>query len=226
MPELSVIIPAYNEEREIASILKQLTELPLDIEIIVVDDKSTDRTIDEVKSIDSGKIRLIYHNVNSGKAEAVKTGLKYATGMYSVIQDADNEYDPRNFIPMLELIKEFNNIAVYGNRFGEGFPEGMTITQKTGNMIMTAILNIIMRTKIRDMETCYKMFRTDYIIPEDIDSRGFGIDPEITIRLLRRGVCIVEIPIKYIPRSYEKGKKIKLRDAFVTMNTIIKKGML
>lgn len=226
MPELSVIIPAYNEEKEITLILNRLGELPLDMEIIIVDDYSDDRTIEMIKNIENEQIKLICHDMNMGKAEAVKTGLTSATGVYTVIQDADNEYNPKNLVPMLNLIKEFNSIAVYGNRFSSGFPNGMSIAQKTGNLLMTSIFNIIMRTSIRDMETCYKMFRRDACPAKHIQSKGFGIDPEITINLIRNGIRIVELPIDYVPRTYQSGKKIRLRDAFVTLATIIRKGIV
>ncbi|MDY6787021.1 MAG: glycosyltransferase family 2 protein, partial [candidate division WOR-3 bacterium] len=135
---------------------------------------------------------------------------------------ADNEYDPNDYRQLLEAAEDNKNTAVYGNRFSKGFVNGMTIKQKAGNLIMTALFNILMGEKLRDMETCYKMFPREGIDPANLQSTGFGIDPEITARLIKSGLRIKEIPISYYPRPYEAGKKIKLKDAFITFLTIIK----
>ncbi len=196
---LSIIIPVFNEKKYISEIISRVNIVQLEKEIIIVDDKSTDGTTEILKKIDNRNIKMIFHKKNMGKAEAVKTGLKNTKGEIIVIQDADLEYDPMDYIKMIERMKD-NNIAVYGNRFKYGFVDGMTLKQKCGNLLMTSMFNVFAGTKLRDMETCYKMFRREHLLYSEIESSGFGIDPEITFKILNKGIRIIEIPIKYIPR--------------------------
>lgn len=221
--KLSVLIPVYNEKQYIKSLIERVRESEVDKEIIIVDDHSDDGTAQFLQSMEKhNNIRVIFHEKNMGKAEAVKSAMKDATGEYIIIQDADNEYNPDDYKHLLEAAEDNKNTAVYGNRFSTGFVNGMTIKQKAGNIIMTALFNILMGVKLRDMETCYKMFPRESIDPSYLESTGFGIDPEITARLIKSGLRIREIPISYYPRPYESGKKIKLKDAFITFLTIIK----
>jgi len=221
--KLSVLIPVYNEKQYIKSLINKVKESPVDKEIIIVDDHSDDGTAQFLQSMEKqNHIRVVFHEKNMGKSEAVKSAMKKASGEYIIIQDADNEYDPDDYRQLLAASEGNKNIAVYGNRFSKGFVNGMTIKQKAGNLIMTALFNILMGQNLRDMETCYKLFPRESIDPSHLQSTGFGIDPEITARLLKSGLSIKEIPISYYPRPYEAGKKIKLKDAFITFLTIIK----
>ena len=223
-PLLSVIVPAYNEEKHIEQIIDRIQKINIDMEIIVVDDKSSDDTYKLVQSIENSRIKLIKHKINRGKAGAVKTGIANASGEFIIIQDADNEYDPEDYYHLIDYALKYNT-AVYGNRFANGFPNGMTLKQKAGNLIMTYVLSLIMRSRLHDMETCYKLFKRDSINSDNIMSNGFGIDPELTIKLLKKGIRIEEQAIRYKPRTYSMGKKIKFFDGLIALYSIIKYGM-
>lgn len=223
---LSIIIPVFNEEKYISEIISKVDGVPLEKEIIIVDDCSTDGTTQILKEIDNRNIRVIFHKKNMGKAQAVKTGIKNVKRDIIIIQDADLEYDPMDYIEMIERMKGNSRIAVYGNRFHDGFVDGMTLKQICGNLLMTSMFNIFAGVKLRDMETCYKMFRREHLLYNEIESKGFGIDPEITFKILNKGIKIVETPIKYIPRKYSQGKKVNLKDGMITLLTILKYGLL
>ncbi len=223
---LSIIIPVFNEKKYISEIISKVNKVHLEKEIIIVDDYSTDGTTQILKKIDNRNIKVIFHKKNMGKAKAVKTGLKNIKGDIVIIQDADLEYDPMDYIEMMERMKNHHSIAIYGNRFNNGFVDGMTVRQKCGNLLMTSMFNIFAGVKLRDMETCYKMFRREHLLYNEIESSGFGIDPEITFKILNKGIKIVEIPIKYIPRKYSQGKKVNLKDGMITLLTIFKYGLL
>lgn len=221
--KLSVMIPAYNEKELIGNIIEKVMLLNIEKEIIVVDDFSTDGTRDVLRKIEGmDGVRVIYHERNMGKAGAVRTALEAASGEIAVIQDADLEYDPDDLPIMMKKILSEGYDAVYGSRFHDANIGKMSLRQYIGNKIMTMTLNMVMRKNLKDMETCYKMMRMEYAKRLDIKSKGFGIDPEITIKLLRMGAKLKEIPIRYYPRSYQEGKKIKIKDAVRTFYSILK----
>ncbi|MEO0288297.1 MAG: glycosyltransferase family 2 protein [candidate division WOR-3 bacterium] len=222
--KLSVIIPVYNEKDYILKIIEKVKNVPLDKEIIVVDDMSTDGTREILKNLKDDSIKIKFHDKNVGKAGAIKTGQKFVTGDVVVIQDADLEYDPNDLVKLMKPIIEGKSIACYGNRFTEENIKKLTFLQFLGNMIMTFSTSFFIGQRIEDMETCYKMVRSDYFKRIEITSKGFGIDPEITMKLKRMGVKIKEIPINYYPRSYKEGKKIRIKDAIRTFYTILKIG--
>ncbi len=224
--KLSVIIPVFNEEKYICEIVKKILKVPIEKEIIIVDDYSKDNTRELLSKIKNEKVKIFYHKHNKGKAGAIKTAQKYITGDIVIIQDGDLEYEPMDYIKLVKPIIENRAKAVYGNRFYKGFVKGMTLKQRIGNFFMTFFINIFLRQKLNDMETCYKTIKSEYFKKIKIESKGFGIDPEITAKLIKMGIKIKEIPIHYYPRTYNEGKKINIKDAIRTFYTIIKYGVI
>ena len=206
--KLSVIIPVYNEEATIQEILQQVRAVGLAYEIIIVDDGSTDRTREllKVEENQPGTI-VIYHDHNQGKGAAVRTGFDRATGDILLIQDADLEYDPRDYPVLLRPIEEGRVKVVYGSRF-LGPRKAMLFWHMLGNKALTLLTNVLYNTILSDMETCYKVFRADAIKGIPLRSRRFEFEPEITAKVLKRGHRIFEVPISYYGREYNEGKKI------------------
>ncbi len=220
--KLSVIIPVYNEESTIQEILRQVRAVELAHEIIIVDDGSTDRTRELLKAEESqpGTI-VIYQPVNQGKGVAVRTGIERATGDIILIQDADLEYDPRDYAVLIRPIVEGRVKVVYGSRF-LGPRKAMLFWHMLGNKMLTLVTNILYNTILSDMETCYKVFRADVIKGMPLHSRRFELEPEITAKVLKRGHRIFEVPISYYGREYSEGKKITWKDGFRALYAILK----
>jgi glycosyltransferase involved in cell wall biosynthesis len=219
---LSVIVPVYNEERTIAEILDRVRAVPIPKEIIVVDDCSTDGTRAQLE-IEAGKAdtRVVLHTVNRGKGGAVRTGLENVTGDIVVIQDGDLEYDPRDYHVLLRPILEGRAKAVYGSRF-LGEHKAMYFWHSVGNKLLTLVTNVLFDTTLTDMETCYKAFTADIAHGLNIQQMRWGIDPEITAKILRGGTRIYEVPISYNGREFWEGKKISWKDAFVVLRTLVR----
>lgn len=217
---LSVVIPAYNEVETIEAVLARVRNTGLPVEMIVVDDGSTDGTRELLHDLQRKKkelFELVLHERNQGKGAAVRSGLLRATGNVVVIQDADLEYDPEDFHLMLQPILENEADIVYGSRFLGSDPSISPAWHRRGNQFLTYLSNKRTRLPITDVETCYKMFRRELIQPiaETLRERGFGIELEITAKCSRvPGVRFVERPIRYARRSYAEGKKIGWKDAF------------
>ena len=222
MMKLSVIIPVYNEETTLPEILKQVRAVGLAYEIVIVDDGSTDRTRELLKAEEHqpGTI-VIYHDHNQGKGAAVRTGFDRATGDILLIQDADLEYDPRDYPLLVRPIEEGRVTVVYGSRF-LGPRKAMMFWHMLGNKSLTLLTNLLYNTILSDMETCYKVFRADVIKGIPLHSKRFELEPEITAKILKRGHRIFEIPISYYGREYHEGKKISWRDAPIAAWTLIK----
>ncbi|HUG15070.1 MAG TPA: glycosyltransferase family 2 protein [Thermomicrobiales bacterium] len=219
---LSVIVPVYNEERTIAEILKRVRAVPIPKQIIVVDDCSTDRTQQLLQAeYEHADTTVILHRTNKGKGGAVKTGLANVTGDIVIIQDADLEYDPRDYHVLLKPILEGRSKAVYGSRF-LGEHKAMYFWHSMGNKFLTLVTNVLFDTTLTDMETCYKVFTRDIAQNLDIKQMRWGIDPEITAKILRSGVRIYEVPISYNGREFWEGKKISWKDALVVLRTLIR----
>jgi len=227
---LSILIPLYNEEEFIASLLRRVMAAPLpdgmEREIIVVDDGSKDGSLEiaeEVAQEHPETIRVIRHKVNQGKGAAVRTAIENATGEYCIIQDADLEYDPKEYPRMLKPLLEGVADAVYGSRFMiVGERRVLYFWHSVGNRILTTLCNMFADVNLTDMETCYKAFRTSLIQSIPIRSNRFGIEPEITIKLSQRHARIYETPISYYGRTYEEGKKIGSKDAVAALYIILK----
>lgn len=225
--KLSVIIPVYNEEKTILETVKRVNKLPIDKEIIVVDDGSTDGTYTKIKIQSASwrtnlkSIKVIRHEKNQGKGMAIRSGIKYATGSYIIIQDADLEYDPRDILKLLKPIKEGKAEVVYGSRF-TGEHRNMFFWHFMGNQFLTFLTNILYNTTLSDMETGYKLIKTALLKSLNLKCQRFEFEPEVTAKILKRGVRIYEVPISYTGREYDQGKKITWRDAIPAIVTIVK----
>ena len=223
--KLSVIIPAYNEKATIAPIINRVREVTLaegwEKELIVVDDGSRDGTREILQGISFPDVRVIFHERNQGKGVAIRTGVAEATGDYVIIQDADLEYDPREYDKLLAPLRQKQADVVYGSRF-LGRRERMSLVQLIGNRALTIITNVLYGTVLTDMETCYKVIPTAVLRTLKLESRGFEFEPEITAKLLRRGYKILEVPISYVGRSAEEGKKIDWRHGFPALKMLVK----
>src|SRR5262245_45023833 len=223
MPRLSIVIPAFNEERFIGTLLQQIQEVDLaalgiEREIIVVDDCSTDRTAAIVAAVEG--VRLHRMPVNGGKGRAVRAGIALATGEYLIIQDADLEYDPNDYIPMLEALLSGKGDVVYGSRYlGRGRHRNQSLAAYLGGRSLSLVGFAFTGRYLTDTVTAYKLFKTRDLAELNLQTSGFELDHEITARLLARGRTIVEVPISYAPRSREEGKKIGLRDWFIAVRT-------
>jgi glycosyltransferase involved in cell wall biosynthesis len=221
--KLSVIIPVYNEVESIQVILKRVQDQKLADEIVVVDDGSKDGTRDVLKELDGkGGVRVILHEHNKGKGAAVRTGMAAALGDVLLIQDADLEYDPRDYPTLLEPIKEGVADVVYGSRFLGGSHRVAMFWHMVANRLLTFMTNILYNTILTDMETGYKVFRREILDGMVLHANSFDFEPEFTAKILKRKFRIFEVPITFNPRDYTEGKKIKLHDAFEAVWTLIK----
>lgn len=205
-----------------AEILEQVLDTGLVHEVIIVDDGSTDGTRDLLKTLASDVVKVIYHEKNMGKGAAVSTGFHAAEGDVLLIQDADLEYDPRDYPALLKPIQEGRAKVVYGSRFLGGPRKTMFFWNMVANKFLTLSTNILYNTILSDMETCYKCFRAEVVKPLTIRSRRFDVEPEITAKVLKQGLRIYEVPISYNGREWEEGKKIKWYDAPIALWTLIR----
>ncbi len=224
--KLSIIIPVYNEEATLREVLRRVRAVNLngiEKEILVVDDGSTDNSPHILREeAQRGDIRAFYHPVNRGKGAAIRTALDHATGNIVLIQDADLEYDPREYPVLIQPILEGRADVVYGSRFLGGPRKAMLFWHMVGNKLLTFVTNLLYDTILSDMETCYKVFRAEVIKPLKLRSRRFEFEPEVTAKVLKRGIRIYEVPISYTGREYHEGKKITWKDGFIALWTLIK----
>jgi glycosyltransferase involved in cell wall biosynthesis len=222
---LSIIVPAYNERTTLPEIVRRMrcVELPGNVEreIIIVDDGSTDGTRDVLKQIADSTVHIVTHERNKGKGAAVRTGLSRATGDYVLIQDADLEYDPQDWLRLINPLLRGNARVVYGSRF-TGERRNMLFLHWVGNRGLSLLTNVLYNTTISDMETCYKLIDRDLMEQLVLRSERFDIEPEITAKILKRGVRIYEVPISYAGREYADGKKISWRDGLSALWTLVK----
>ena len=220
---LSVIIPVYNEVGNIEEILKRVKATKKADEIIVVDDGSQDGTRELLKEHDGREnVRVILHEKNQGKGAAVRTGMDAALGEIMLIQDADLEYDPRDYATLLQPLEEGIADVVYGSRFLGGPRRVAMYWHMVANKLLTFMTNILYNTILSDMETGYKVFRRKVVVGMKLRSKRFDFEPEFTAKVLKRHYRIYEVPISFNPRDYSQGKKIKLKDAFEAVWTLLK----
>ena len=211
MYQLSIIVPAYNEAKTIRQILDKVNSSPIDKVIIVINNGSIDDTNRILRDIKFDNLKVIHFINNRGKGGAVLAGLSNATGEFAITQDADLEYDPNDYLKLLNAIKEKNVDLVLGARFLEGY-HGLFI-HKLGNRFLTRLLNFLFHCRLNDYATCYKLARLDTWHKLNLKATGFDIDVEIICNALKRKMQILEVPINYHPRTYKEGKKIRFTDA-------------
>ena len=221
-PLLSVVMPVYNERATIAEIIPRVLAVPLRIELIVVDDGSTDGTGDLLADLQRQHgFKLILQPANAGKGAALRRGFQEVSGDLVVIQDADLEYSPEELPELIALICQGRADVVYGSRF-LGRHRVFLFTHYAGNWLLTLITNVLYNTMLTDMETCYKAMRTEVLRSFTLNSNGFGVEPEITAKVFKRHYRVYEVPITYDGRGYEEGKKITWRDGVVALWILLK----
>ncbi len=221
-PLLSVVMPVYNERETVAEIVRRVLAVPLRIELIVVDDGSRDGSREILaKLADELKFKLVLQPGNAGKGAALRRGFEEVAGDLVVIQDADLEYSPEEFPELIQLICQGRADVVYGSRF-LGRHRVFLFTHYAGNRLLTLMTNVLYNTMLTDMETCYKVMRTEVLRSMRLEEDGFGIEPELTAKIFKRGYRVYEVPITYDGRGYEEGKKITWRDGVVALWVLLK----
>jgi glycosyltransferase involved in cell wall biosynthesis len=225
---LSVVIPCYNEIATAETLLRKVRGVPLRLEVIVVDDGSTDGTRDLLERLEAEGLvdQLVFHQKNAGKGAALRTGFARARGDVIVVQDADLEYDPQEFPLLLEPILRGKADAVFGSRFLGGPHRVLLYWHSVGNRVLTLLSNMFTDVNLTDMETCYKMMRRELLQSLRLTAHRFGIEPELTARLAQAGARIYELPISYDGRSYADGKKIGWKDGVSALWSILKYNLL
>ena len=237
--KLSVIMPVYDEIATVAKILQRVRAVGLAVpvgfgpengtvveferEIVIVDDGSTDGTREYLRTLeDDPDVVIMFHERNQGKGAGVRTALQRASGDVMLIQDADLEYDPRDYPALLQPIVEGRSQVVYGSRFRGGPTRAMFFWHMVGNRFLTLVTNVLYNTILSDMETCYKAFTREVAEQLDLRASGWGFDPEITAQILKRGYRIYEVSISYTGREFEEGKKVSWRDGLTVLWTLVK----
>lgn len=224
MKKITVLIPVFNEKDSLYEIINQVesVDFGLEKEIILIDDFSTDGTKDLYKDLES-RCKILYHEKNQGKGAALRTGIKEASGDIIIIQDADLEYNPSDYIPLVELIKNDKADVVYGSRFADNRNKGKFLFLSfVANKTLTLMTRILYKTDLTDMETCYKAFKAEIIKGIEIKSDRFDFEPEITSKILKQKVRFSELPISYNSRTVEEGKKITWKDGLQAIFTLVR----
>jgi glycosyltransferase involved in cell wall biosynthesis len=220
---LSVIMPVYNEQETLEEIVQQVLDTGHVYEIVMVDDGSTDGSREVMaRWADHPVVRVIFHGNNMGKGSAVRTAFDHAKGDVFIIQDADLEYDPRDYPKLLQPIEEGRADVVYGSRFLGGPARRVYFWHRVGNMMLTLLTNVLYNLDLSDMETCYKCFRAEIVRDIPLRAKRFEFEPELTAKIAKRGYRIFEVPIAYYGREYDEGKKITWWDTFPAIWTLIK----
>jgi glycosyltransferase involved in cell wall biosynthesis len=220
---LSVIMPVFNERATVAEVIRRVraVELPVVLQLIVVNDGSTDGSDKVLNALEDSTVRVIHHKVNQGKGAAIRTGLAEAHGDLVLVQDADLEYDPNDWLRLLDPILRGKARIVYGSRF-TGERKNMLPAHWVGNRFLSLVTNVLYSSTLSDMETCYKLFDAQVLEGITIVSNKFDFEPEITAKVLRRGHRIYEVPISYAGREHDEGKKITWRDGFTALKALVK----
>lgn len=226
MNKVTILMPVFNEIKTLDAMIHKIEVVNLcglEKEIILIDDFSTDGSREALQKDYENKYKVFYHTQNLGKGAALRTGLEFATGDIIIIQDADLEYEPSDYEPLIKLILEDKADVVYGSRLSGGKPSrAFMFTHLLGNKFLTLLTNILYNTTLTDMETCYKAFRADFIKDIEIKSDKFDFEPEITAKILKKGARLYELPISYYGREYSDGKKITYKDGIQAIWALIK----
>ena len=223
--KLSIIMPVYNEAKTIREIIAKVMAVPLEKELIIVDDKSTDETAKILREEFEGKydnVKVFYHEVNKGKAAGIKTGIPHTTGEIISIQDGDLETDPNDFIHLTELIRKGEAEVVYGSRFLNPNEQHLYFSYQLGGRILSLAVDILYGQKITDEPTCYKVFRADILKSIHLEYDRFEFCPEVTAKVSKKGFKIKELPMNYFPRTFSEGKKVSWRDGVKALWVLIK----
>jgi len=221
--KLSIIMPMFNEAKTLPLILAKIQQVPIKKEIIMVDDGSTDGTKRLLRELErQDNIRVIYQNQNRGKGAAIRTAIPLVTGEVTIIQDADLEYDPNDYLKLIEPIKTNNTKVVYGSRFLNKQNKHSYLRYYLGGLTLSLLTNLLYFQKLTDEPTCYKVFDSQLLKSLNLKCRKFEFCPEVTAKVAKRGIMIREIPISYYPRSIAEGKKIRWRDGLKAIWTLIK----
>lgn len=223
VPELTVVIPVYNEPETVLEIVDRVRRLPIAKEIIVVNDGSTDATPESLtKLAGMADVQVFHHEVNSGKGAALQTGFKLARGRFVIVQDADLEYDPADIMKVIEPLQRGDVDVVYGSRYLERSEQDPSLVHRFGNWVLTTFSNLFTGYRLTDMETCYKAFRRELLEQIDITQPRFGFEPEITAKLARRRARVQEVAVSYQSRGWDEGKKIGVKDLINTLYCIVR----
>lgn len=227
MKKITILIPIFNEVNTLRLILQKIDEVSfcdLEKEIILIDDYSTDGTRDILKELEqtsADKYKIYYHDKNMGKGASLRTGFGHVTGDIVIIQDADLEYNPSDYEPLIKLLVDGKADVVYGSRFLNEKSEFMLLS-KLANKFLTFVTNVLYGVKLTDMETCYKAFKTDFIKGIQVKANRFDFEPEITAKVLKKGAKLIELPVLYNAREYDEGKKITWKDGVHAVWTLVK----
>lgn len=225
METLSIIIPVYNEKKTVLSVFEKVKKAPtsgLKKEIIIVDDGSDDGTKEILRNVNHAKV--FFHEKNKGKGAAIRTGLQHARGDIILIQDADLEYNPEEYEKLLKPMIAGKAEVVYGSRLSHGkiFDKNMYYSHCLGNILLTQTINVLYASQLEDMETCYKVFKKEVLEGISLTADRFEIEPELTAKILKKGISIHEVPITFHPRGFHEGKKITWKDGIVALWTLLK----
>ncbi len=221
--KLSVIVPVYDERNTVVEIVRRMraVDIPLEREFVLVDDGSTDGTREVLRQLADSTVRVVYHEKNQGKGAAIRSGLEQVTGDLVLVQDADLEYDPEDWPKLLAPVLRGKAQVVYGSRF-TGERRNMLFLHWIGNRFLSLVTNVLYNTTLSDMETCYKLFDRRVLASITLRASRFDFEPEVTAKVLRRGIRIYEVPISYAGREFHEGKKITWRDGVVALWTLVK----
>lgn len=227
MEKITILIPIFNEVNTLRLILQKVDEVSfcgLEKEIILIDDYSEDGTRDILKELEqtsSDKYKIYYHDKNMGKGAALRTGFEHVTGDIVIIQDADLEYNPEDYVPLIQLLVDGKADVAYGSRFLNKKSEFMLLS-KLANQFLTFVTNVLYNVRLTDMETCYKAFKTEFVKGIQIKSNRFDFEPEITAKVLKKGAKLIELPVLYNAREYDEGKKITWKDGVGAVWALVK----
>ncbi len=215
-------MPVFNEHETVLQVIEKVAAVPFDIEIIIVDDGSTDGTREILEKLDRNDTRAFFHEKNGGKGSAVRTGFQHVTGDYVLIQDADLEYTPDDYPVLLKPLIEGNADVVFGSRFQGGIHRCHLFWHYVVNKLLTLLSNMMTNLNLTDMETCFKAFKVDVVRKLHLKSNRFGIEPEMTAKVARMGCRIYEVPVSYYGRDYSEGKKINWKDGLSAIWSILR----